>query len=411
MNSYIFLVGRSDSHSESVTAIKKLGYKAGIFVDITVELDNPAQFDIIVPTDFSTAMPAYTLPDGIMIAGLQCTYENYIVAKAKIGTSLSLAAISIESASAATDKLLMRDAFAKNASNFTPQFTEATSLVSVIEFANTYGYPVILKPTNLVKSLLVTKCSNEEELRHNFSYAQEHIAELYEKYGVKDRNPLLIIEEFVIGKSCSIAAFVDQKGNPHFCEGIVALQTAGDRGIDDNYLYARTVPLDVDNSLGQKLFEAARVGIQALGMSSTAAHVELIYTDNGSVYIIEIGARIGGYRPRMYAASYGINLHEQEVQLAAGNIPELTGQFKGPTAVVELFPNTPGEFVEITNETQLRNLPSLTYLAIKAKPGEFVGKAATGYKACAIVMLHNANWQQFKQDLVFLDTNVQVSVT
>lgn len=410
MSSYIFLVGRTDSHYESATAIHNLGYKVGIFQDTDVPLDDPAKFDAVISVDFSAPDLAIDIPSDITIAGLQCTYENYIVAKARIAHKLNLPSISVDAARACTDKLLMREAFAQKSSGFTPQFAVAATIDDTTAFAKQYGYPVIIKPTNLVKSLLVMRCDNEEELRSNFEFALNNIDELYKKYGVKDRPPQLIIEQFVTGKLCSIAAFVDHTGAPHFCEGIVSLTTAHEHGADDNYLYARTLPLEVSEDMRSKLFAAANSGIRALDMRSTAAHVELIYT-NDSVYIIEIGARIGGYRPRMYQASYGLDLHSQEVNLSIGKTPELNAVYDGPVSVLELFPDTSGTYDSIANETTLRALPSVVYFSIKSNKGDRVGKAAEGYKASAIIILKANNSDQLSQDLAYIGSNVHVKVS
>lgn len=409
MNSYIFLVGRTDSHYESATAIRSLGYKVGIFQDTDIPLDDPTKFDAIIPVDFSASELAIDIPGDITIAGLQCTYENYIVAKARIAQKLNLPSISVDAALASTDKLLMRAAFAQKSSDFTPEFSVAATVDDTIAFAAQYGYPVIIKPTNLVKSLLVMRCNNEEELRSNFEFATNNIDELYKKYGVKDRPPQLIVEQFISGKLCSIAAFIDHTGTPHFCEGIVALTTANEHGADDNYLYARTLPLEVSEDMRSKLFAAATSGIRALNMRSTAAHVELIYT-NDSVYIIEIGARIGGYRPRMYKASYGLDLHSQEVNLALGKVPELTATYSGPISVLELFPDAAGIYDSIANEATVRALPSVAYFSIKSTKGDPIGKAAEGHKASAIIILKADNSDQLSQDLAYIESNVYVKI-
>jgi hypothetical protein len=77
--------------------------------------------------------------------------------------------------------------------------------------------------------------------------------------------------------------------------------------------------------------------------------------------------------------------------------------------VLELFPKLAGQFKEIHNEQLLRNLPSLTYLSNKPKPGEFVGKSGDGYKMCAVVILHNKDAAIFKQDLDTVTSSIFVS--
>jgi len=117
-----------------------------------------------------------------------------------------------------------------------------------------------------------------------------------------------------------------------------------------------------------------------------------MYTDN-KVKIIEIGARIGGYRPRMFAASYGIDLLQQEIRLAVGELPVLDGVFSTHTAVFELFSKTEGLFQGIDG---LLSPDEVEYYRIAAHVGQLTGPAKQGYKAAAIIIVVKDNKQQFE---------------
>jgi len=139
------------------------------------------------------------------------------------------------------------------------------------------------------------------------------------------------------------------------------------------------------------MFEVAEKGVRALGMKSTPAHIELISGDNGTK-IVEIGARTGGYRPRMYRMSYGADLTEQEVRIALGETPLIEESFSAYCAVYELFPNTEGSFLSIEHKLD----PSqLAYYRITAKVGDRVGPAKNGFKATAIVIVKDEDESTF----------------
>lgn len=391
MSAFVFIVGKADSQQEMAGAIRSLGYKAGLLQDKTVPAKHPEAYDKIIQIDFEKLDEEIAQLEGLDIAGLTCTYENYVIAKAKIGSFLKLPVASVRSAAASTDKYLMRQAFLDADPSITPRFAKVSSEQELLEFASSTTYPLILKPTSLVKSLLVLRCDNQEELMRNFSYAQAEIAALYKKYAVYDRSPQIIVEEFIKGRSCSVAAFVDNQGIPHFCEGIAAITTAQEHGVRDNYLYCRQLPLKADEELTRRLFEVSEIGVKALGMRSTPAHIELMY-DGTDVKIIEIGARIGGYRPRMYRYSYGLDLAQQEVRLAVGDPLELDGAFTAYSAVFELFAEREGKFKQIRN---LSNTARYTYLSIKPQVGTRVGPAKSGYKAAAVVIVTDKDKQRF----------------
>ena len=390
---FIYIVGQPDPSSDALNIIHRLGYKAGILIDAKLSLKNADTYDQVIAVEYDNLDAEILRLDtlNLHVAGLLCTYENYIVAKAKLGKHFNVPAPSLTSAKLATDKSLMRQAFLNADRSISPDFTTADSLDEVLNFARTHTYPLILKPTNLVKSLLVLRCNNEAELIENFTYAQSSIMALYEKYHIYERSPQLIIEEFIVGRQCSIAAFVDSDGVPHFCDGIVALTNAQDIDVSDNYLYRRALPVVFDELLTKKMFDVAEKGIRALQMRSVPAHVELMYTEN-DVKIIEIGARIGGYRPRMYAYSYGLHLIEQEVRLALGQTPELQGSFQNFCAVYELFPDTEGAFVRIAGEI---DTDAFAYYRITAQPGKQVGPAKNGHKASAIIIAVENDKEKF----------------
>jgi S-sulfo-L-cysteine synthase (3-phospho-L-serine-dependent) len=393
-NGYIYVVGQADTHDTVSTAIRSLGYKVGILLDTSLSLSDPSSFDRVEKVDFSqidSELERLATLD-LNIAGLQCTYENYVVAKAKIGTYFGLASPSVFSAQLSTNKALMRQAFIEYDSTISPSYERITTLEAALEFAANHGYPVMIKPTSLVKSLLVLKCDSEADLREKFAFAQSTITDLYTQYNIYERETELIIEEFIVGKQFSIAAFIDAEGTPHFCDGIVALKNAQDIGVDDNYLYSRTLPATLTPEISAEMFEVARKGVAALQMRSIPAHIELMHGPSG-VKIIEIGARIGGYRPRMYDITYGVDLVTQELKLALGQPPELKGEFRSYSAVYELFPPTEGPFLSVEGEVPAEEL---FYYRITATEGKIVGPAKNGYKASAIIIVSSNNLTQFE---------------
>ena len=381
-NHYIYSVGKADLGAKSIEAIHHLGFKAGLLADRKSRHKFADAFDRVIEIDFDSLEDELGRMDNLNLemSGLICTYENYVTAKAIIGEHFSVPAISLASAKASTDKALMRQRFIDYDTSISPQFAAVADEQELLAFARGVKFPLILKPAHLVKSLLVMRCNDERELLDNYRYAKESIAALYEKYNIYGRTPTIIVEEFITGQMYSLAAFVDEKGAPYFCPGAVRLTTAQQRAIDDNYLYQRELPAAIDPKLHDELVDVATKGIAALGMTSSPAHVELIESD-GEVKIIEIGARIGGYRPRMYRLGYDIDMTLLEIQTAIGRLDSIAGELESHVAVFELFPRAEGYFKEISGVPH----EEFTYFSIKAKPGDKIGPAKQGYKAAAVV--------------------------
>ena len=218
-------------------------------------------------------------------------------------------------------------------------------------------------------------------------------------------NELEVVDGRLTGKV--VGAILDADGKPYVLEQVVDYQTGYDIGFDDNFHYSRILPSKLSPEDQAALRHCAAVGIQTLGMKNSPAHVEIIMTKDGP-RIVEIGARNGGYRERMHRLANGIDITGNALKLVLGQTPEITARRNEPVAVLELFPKTPGNFAGIAHEEELRQLPSLTYLSIKKKPGEYVGKSSDGFTMCAVVILHHADSEQFHRDLTFVNEHVRV---
>jgi hypothetical protein len=340
------------------------------------------------------------------INGAMTTYENYILPTAWITNHLNLPGLSIQTAKACTDKFLMRSLFDKAPEKISPAFAMVSSEQDVRDFASAHAFPLILKPANLAKSLLVTKNDTMDELIENYRRSTQLLETTYKKYA-PHRTPQLLIEEFLEGSIHSVDAFVDHAGTPYVLDQVVDYQTGYDIGYSDNFHYSRLLPSALSEEDQAALRHCADVGIRALGMKNSPAHVEIIMTKNGP-RIVEIGARNGGYRERMHDLANGIDITGAALSLVMGTTPQITAKKEEPCAVLELFPRTPGVFEGIENIEMLRALKSLTYLSIKTEEGQFVGKAADGYKMCAIIILHYEDTATFNRDLQAVNDTVYV---
>lgn len=392
----LYFVGKPYPHRSALEKLQALGYSLGLFYDPVNRLPHRDMFTKVIPVDFSSTESLLASLAGISLEtspdGLLCTYENYIRSRTVIAEHFSLPTMSSDAAVACTDKYIMRKKFQAYDSTITPRFVDAASLTDCLKFANTYGYPVVLKPTGLVKSLLVSICHSPEELSTAYLQTKELMHGVYAKYNVKDRAPSLIIEQFIDGDMCSVAGFVDRDGVPHLCNGIVELTTARKAGFNDSFLYSRKLTDRIPPDIKERILETARSGIKALGMSSSPAHVEIIYNGT-SAKIVEIGARTGGYRPFMYDESYSINTFEQEALLALGEPPNLAGSLHRHTAMYEIFAKKGGVLKKYIGLDEVEG--ECTYIHKVVQPGCETGLASNGFKAPLIIGISEASRNRF----------------
>lgn len=340
------------------------------------------------------------------IDGILTTYENYIVGASYLAKALGLAGLPLASALACTDKELMRQKFSEANESISPDFQVIKDQADLLRFASQHNYPLIIKPANLSKSLLVTKANNQIELLNNYQVTLANIQSVYDKYA-PNRQPKLLVEEFMLGSIHSVDAFIDNQGHVDVLESVVDYETGQDIGYDDNFHYSRRIPSSLSPQDRQSLRRVAGLGCQALGMRNSAAHVELIMTSTGPK-VVEIGARNGGYRARMHLLANGLDIYAADLAIAQGLKANLEIIKNEDCVVLELFPRNQGKFQSISQLEQLQHLPSLNYLSLKVKPDTIVGKAVNGYKAVAVIILYSADHQQFSRDYQFVRDQVQV---
>jgi biotin carboxylase len=407
---HILIVGKK--FSGLTGAIEKAGYEYTVLKDVTTTKFPGKKLKHRVVADFSSTDRLFEAVDTLHashpIDGVITVYENYILPAAQIGQHLNLPHLPIDSAEACTDKFLMRTLFDTASEKISPAFATVHTEEDVRTFATAHSFPLILKPANLAKSLLVTRSDSLKELIANYQKSVQLLESTYKKYA-PNRKASLIIEEFLEGSIHSVDAFVGSDGEPLVLDQIVDYRTGYDIGYDDNFHYSRVIPSKLTENDQVKLRHCADIGIRALGIKNSPAHVEIIMTKDGP-RIVEIGARNGGYRERMHHLANNIDITTAALSLALGESPNITSTKDESVAVLELFPKQAGHFKEIYNEQLLRSLPSLVYLSIKPKPGDFVGKSGDGYKMCAVVILHNKDAVVFEQDLDTVTNSIFVSI-
>lgn len=402
----IVIVGKS--FSGLTDYLKANGYDWVVLRDVKTTKFPDKKFKRRVVCDFSSEEGILeglgklkVKPDAVMV-----TYEGYVRAAALIARHFGLPGMPEEAARACTDKYIMRSKFALSPEKISPAFAEVRSREELVEFAEVHGFPLITKPANLAKSLLVAKSANMDELMANYDKFAATAAAVYAKYA-PNSTPKMVVEEFMEGSVHSVDAFVDAEGTPHVIDGIVDYQTGYEIGYDDNFHYSRIMPSRIAGEEKTAFMRCAELGCRALGMRSSAAHIEIIMTAEGP-RIVEIGARNGGYRERMYELSEGIDVTRNALALAMGEPVDIAVRRNESVAVLELFPREAGAYRGIANVDGLKGLSSLFQLHEKAKEGEFVGKSSDGYKMCAMVFLHNSEAVQFQRDLDYVNRNVFV---
>ncbi|KXK26679.1 MAG: argininosuccinate lyase [candidate division WS6 bacterium OLB20] len=409
MSSHVLILGIPTA--DLVEDLNRAGYRVSLIEDTRKlqEHESVSGFSQVIKADFDRfdsvrdAVGQLNTPVDAVIS----RYENYTVAKQQVCELLGLPTASADSILASTDKLLQRKRFAEYAPEITPAFTKITSVEEALSFAGIHGYPLISKPTNLVKSLLVKRSDTPEQLEQNISDTLREISGLYNKYRVTGREKNIILEQYLEGSFHSVECFMDSDRHVHFAPSAVDLVMGPQIGFNDNFNYSRKLPSALSAEETSLLFEAAGKAMKALDLVYFAGHVEAVMTENGP-RIIEVNSRVGGYRSRMFNWTNGINLNLAEATVAMGQKPQLDPVKSGFCAVYEVFPKTPGTVTEITGIKDLRGTSAVRYISVKAEPGEYAGLSRDGYKAACVIIILTEDSGEFDTFCARVEDTVHV---
>lgn len=211
-----------------------------------------------------------------MIVGI-CTIASDVAAPtvAYVAEKLHLNGNSFDSAIRANNKFLMRTVFSE-AGIPCPRFTRV-SKNDVIDFTD-WRFPLIVKPCDRSGSLGVMKVACVEKLRaqidSSLSLSFSHEA---------------IVEEFIEGREISVE-FISYHGR-HYPLTITDKVTTGAPHFVE---LEHHQPAELSKEQFETVYALTKQALDALGITDGASHTEFKITDEGGLYIIELGARMGG---------------------------------------------------------------------------------------------------------------------
>jgi len=339
------------------------------------------------------------LPYQEEILAVTCRSEINIDSFAKLVPNVPyLKTPTSESLEWAIQKTMMRKRFNAYDKKITPKFSIVRdySKETIEKVKEKVGFPLVVKPSGLASSLLISTCYYEEELEVTLKDAFKKIKKIY-KENDRKKEPELLVEQFMEGEMYSIDGYVTSKGRVYFCP-LVKVKTGKQIGFDDFFGYQRILPAKVEKNASEKAQEVAKKGIHALGLRSITVHIELMRTELGWK-IIEIGPRIGGYRHLMYQLSYGINHALNDILIRLPQKPIIPKKVKGHTAVFLFYAKQEGKLKAIKGVKKVQELESFHEIKINRKIGEICKFAKNGGKFVCNVVLFNEDRSKLLADI------------
>lgn len=306
-----------------------------------------------------------------------------------------------------TDKISTRRHLYYYDKNITPFFAvvKDNSKQSIQKIKEKLNFPVVVKPSGLASSLLVSICYHQEELERNLTKVFKKITSVYKENGRK-AEPKVLVEEFMEGEMYSIDAYINSRGKIDFCP-LVHVKTGKSIGFDDFFGYQRITPTILKKNKIEKAEEVTKKAIYALGLRNITVHIELLKTVDG-FKIIEINPRMGGFRHEMYQLSFGINHILNDILIRIPKKITIPKKVKGYTAVLRFYPKKEGKILKITGLQKIKKLVSFVRIKQSMKTGEFAKFAKNGGKGVCDITLFNKNRPELLADIRRIEESLKI---
>ena len=206
-----------------------------------------------------------------------CTIASDVAAPtvAYVANALGLPGNDYDAAVRANNKFLMRNALSK-AGVPCPEYRMVTSSSSLN--GTEFRFPVIVKPSDRSGSMGVAKVTRPEDLPSAIEQA----------LSLSFRHEAMV-EEFVEGREISVE-FISCQGT-HFPLQITDKETTGAPHFVE---LAHHQPSSLSSEMFNMIYGITRNALDALGITDGASHSEYKITEDGRIFVMEIGARMGG---------------------------------------------------------------------------------------------------------------------
>ena len=210
--------------------------------------------------------------DGVMTAAT----DYGVISAAYVAKQLRLSGLNFDTAMFVKNKYEVRKLFARNNIDEINQYYEVMRINDVESLKNEIEYPVIVKPCDGSGSKSICRVDNEYELKAACVDAIE--ASLLSR---------AIIEDFIVGEEYGVESFV--YAGEIYVLGIMKKKMT----LPPDYAeLGHAIPSGL--LIEEKIKKIVQKAIGVLGVDFGAVNMDLLVTSNDNVYIIDVGARMGG---------------------------------------------------------------------------------------------------------------------
>lgn len=232
---------------------------------------------------------------------LSFSLESALPTVTYVAQSMGLVSNSYECLELTATKYSQREAFCKSGLNVPEYYLiKEERELEMLDIA----FPVIVKPVDSGGSQGITKVDNPGMLRNAYHYAKRC-----------SKTDTVLVEEYIDGREFSIE-HISHEGK-HYLVQITDKVTSGPpHFIEMQHHQPALIPERLRNEISETVSKA----LDALKIENSASHTEIKINEKGELYVIEVGARMGGdhITSELVYLSTGYDFVQGAINLAIG---------------------------------------------------------------------------------------------
>ncbi|MGI5069915.1 ATP-grasp domain-containing protein [Treponema pectinovorum] len=311
----VMILGAGLMQGPAIIAAKELGYKT-VVVDANPLAVCAKDADCFKVVDLKDKQGLYSLAKSITedknssLAAVFTAGTDFSANTAYLAQEFSLKGHSYQACLNASNKVLMRECFAKDkvpSPNFREVDEKNLSEIEKLAEEGKIEFPKVIKPVDNMGGRGCRLARSKEELHESLLTAIKN-----------SRSGKAIFEDYMEGPEFSI-------------DSVVYNGTLTITGFADRHIYyppyfietGHTIPSKIDEKMKAELIATFALGIKSLGLTHGVAKADIKYTKDGPM-IGEIAARLsGGYMSGWtYPFSSNLFLTKEALKISLGKEPD-----------------------------------------------------------------------------------------
>ncbi|MBN1472281.1 MAG: ATP-grasp domain-containing protein [Syntrophaceae bacterium] len=319
-------------------------------------------------------------PGGIIsiASDLATATANYIADK------LGMIGNSLECTRVTTNKYAMRECLSQGGLPC-PKYTNSDNIRKILRECG--DFPLIVKPTDRSGSRGVTKVKNKEEMAGAIARARS-----------ESFTSSHIVEQFIAGQEYSVE-MISWQGEHHFLQ-ITEKETSGEPYFVEK---AHHQPTALPVTLQEKIIVLIKKSLTCLGVEFGASHSEILLTETGDIYIVEIGARMGGdyIGSHLVELSTGYDFLKGVIDIALGNFNGVVKSYEMYSGIYYVFAK-PGKLNMTTN--QAKQYPEILFSEVYYRIGSKIRQVKESNDRAACYVYRSATGKfEHNDEIIILE--------